>query len=89
MNCCRLCRVSGKVQGVFFRASTQQQARQFGVGGWVRNCDDGSVEVLVCGNQTQVDALCDWLWKGPRSAVVADVVCRPQAWQPLDEFEVR
>ncbi len=76
MTVCRKCRVAGRVQGVFFRASTQQRAQQLALTGYARNMDDGSVEVLVCGDSAQVEQLCRWLWQGPQAAEVAHVECR-------------
>jgi acylphosphatase len=70
---CRRCLVSGRVQGVWFRASTVQRARGLGVTGYARNLADGRVEVLACGEPSAVDALCTWLWEGPPAARVADV----------------
>jgi acylphosphatase len=69
---CR-CRVSGRVQGVFYRASTRAQAQVLGVTGYARNLPDGSVEVLACGERAAVEALCAWLWQGPPAAEVARV----------------
>lgn len=89
MNCCRRCRVSGRVQGVFYRASTQQQAERLGVSGWARNLPDGTVEVLACGREQDVEALCRWLWDGPRLAEVADVQCESVEYQGLSGFTTR
>ena len=75
MNKCKRCFVSGRVQGVFFRASTQEKARQLGVVGYARNLPDRRVEVLACGPGASVDALEDWLWQGPRHAEVTDLEC--------------
>ncbi|QKT02750.1 acylphosphatase [Ectothiorhodospiraceae bacterium 2226] len=69
------CRVRGRVQGVFYRASTERKAKELGVRGYVRNLDDGSVEVLACGVPAQVEALRSWLWQGPRAARVEGVDC--------------
>lgn len=62
--------VTGKVQGVFFRASTREQARALGLSGVARNRDDGSVEVIAVGDATAIDALADWLRRGPPLARV-------------------
>lgn len=70
---CRRYLVSGKVQGVFFRASTARQAEQLQLRGWARNLPDGRVEVLALGSLTAVEQLGDWLRKGPPRARV-DVV---------------
>lgn len=78
MTCVR-CVVSGRVQGVWYRASTQDRARELGVTGQAVNLPDGSVEVIACGEQAAVQALCDWLWQGPELAQVTGVDCAP--WQ--------
>jgi acylphosphatase len=70
---CRRCFVSGRVQGVWFRASTADQAVRLGVTGYACNLPDGRVEVLACGEEAAVGALCEWLWEGPRAARVRDV----------------
>ena len=69
----RRCRVSGHVQGVFYRASTKARAEALGVTGYARNLADGRVEVLACGPQDAVEALCRWLWQGSPASNVADV----------------
>jgi acylphosphatase len=69
----RRCRVSGRVQGVFYRASTRARAQSLGVTGHARNLPDGSVEVLACGPPAAVERLCGWLWQGPPAATVASV----------------
>jgi acylphosphatase len=66
------CLVSGRVQGVFYRASTQQKARALGVTGFARNLSDGRVEVLAVGELAGVEALVKWLWEGsPASHVIS------------------
>jgi acylphosphatase len=70
MNECRRFRVEGRVQGVWFRESTRQQAKRLGITGYARNCPDGSVEVLACGPADAVNALRDWLREGPQLARV-------------------
>ena len=62
--------VSGRVQGVYFRASTRQQAVQLNIRGYARNLSDGTVEVLAIGHAEAVAALEKWLWEGPPSARV-------------------
>ena len=66
-------RVRGRVQGVGFRYSCLRQARALGVTGRVRNCADGSVEIVVEGEASAVDALADWARRGPTVALVSDV----------------
>lgn len=72
MNAARF-RVRGKVQGVWFRASTREQAVALGLRGRAINLDDGSVEVLAAGAPEAIDALAAWLVQGPPLACVASV----------------
>jgi acylphosphatase len=65
--------VAGRVQGVFYRASTRQRAIELGVTGHARNLADGRVEVLACGCPTAVAALWDWLWQGSPASQVTVV----------------
>jgi len=69
----RRCWVSGRVQGVYFRASARQQAVRLGVNGYARNLPDGRVEVLMIGPTAATQALIAWLWQGPPSAAVTHV----------------
>ena len=69
----RRCYVSGRVQGVFYRASTSQRALELGCRGYARNLPDGRVEVLAVGDADAVRALIEWLWQGPPAAHVHDV----------------
>jgi acylphosphatase len=69
----RRCVVWGRVQGVFYRSSAQQRALGVGVHGHARNLPDGTVEVLVCGEEAAVLEFIRWLWTGPSAAKVADV----------------
>ena len=65
--------VSGKVQGVFYRASCQDVAVKYGLNGWVGNLSDGKVEVLAQGKKEDIEKLIEWCKKGPPSARVIDV----------------
>ena len=89
MTICKSCRVSGRVQGVFYRASTLEQAIKYNLTGYAKNLLDGDVEVLVCGEPQAVEALCDWLWQGPIHARVENVVCTEVEQIPLGEFTAR
>lgn len=66
-------RVTGRVQGVFFRDSTRDEARRRGLTGWVTNERDGSVSVEVQGSGEQVDEVVAWLRQGPPGAQVVNV----------------
>ncbi len=66
-------KIEGRVQGVYFRASTVAQARTLGVTGWVMNCPDGSVEVVAEGPRANIEGLIEWCRRGPTGARVSHV----------------
>lgn len=68
--------VRGRVQGVYFRASAQREARRLGVCGWVRNRSDGTVEIVAEGEESSVRELHVWAQKGPSAARVDRVETR-------------
>jgi len=72
---CKRCRVAGRVQGVSYRYATRQKALGLGVCGYARNLEDGSVDVLACGDTEAVNSLCQWLSVGPALARVTHVQC--------------
>lgn len=67
------CLVHGRVQGVWYRASTATQAEQLKLRGWAKNLADGRVEVVVAGSPAAVAEMCRWLWTGPSGAQVEGV----------------
>ncbi len=69
------CVVKGRVQGVFFRATTRREAIELGLHGCVSNLPDGSVEVVAWGDPEPLQALQKWLWQGPPAAQVNEVRC--------------
>jgi acylphosphatase len=71
--------IEGRVQGVFFRAATRDEARALGLQGWVRNLADGRVEALFEGDKTVVEIMLAWCRKGPPYAYVDHVEID---WQP-------
>ena len=82
--------VSGKVQGVFYRAHTQAKARELGLTGWVRNLPDGRVEILAEGEEEKLKALKEWCHEGPPLAVVTDVEVVEEAYRgDLEDFQIR
>lgn len=85
---CLHCFVSGKVQGVWFRANTKQEADKLGLSGWVRNLEDGRVEVMVSGPRAKVDQLRAWLHQGPEQAKVTDVRVNEISFQEFEGFNV-
>ncbi len=78
--------VSGRVQGVFFRASAREQALGLGLAGHAKNVDGGRVEVLASGNGEALDTLEQWLWQGPPAAKVQQVFRENLAEQDLFGF---
>ena len=91
MDKCVICWVYGQLQGVGFRYFTQQEAVRLNLRGYAKNLDDGSVEVLACGNDEQVEKLLVWLKAGgPRSARVDKVLAEPhQPEQAWSNFSIR
>jgi acylphosphatase len=82
-------RVRGQVQGVGFRAFSEKAAHALGIRGWVRNDDDGSVEVYAIGTPEQLSELAGLLWKGPRWAEVRGVDESEAALEEHSGFYVR
>ena len=74
---CKRCIVSGRVQGVWYRASTQRKADELRVTGYARNLPDGRVEVLACGDAVAVTQLMAWLWVGSTASKVTAVEEQP------------
>jgi acylphosphatase len=86
---CKKFWISGRVQGVYFRASAREVARRLGLDGWIRNLPDGRVEALARGS---VDALATferWLAEGPEHAKVSGVASETSQEQPVSGFESR
>lgn len=81
--------VKGKVQGVYFRASTQEYARNLGLKGWVKNQPDGSVQICAEGPEDALDTLVEWCGTGPPSAEVENVESKEGALKHFNHFEVR
>lgn len=85
---CRQVFVSGRVQGVGFRYYTQEQARELGVTGWVRNLEDGRVEVWIEGDEARVAKMVAWLEHGPSHARVTNTVVHEREAREHTTFEV-
>jgi len=81
--------VSGRVQGVFYRASTRDTAREEGVDGWVRNRSDGRVEAVFEGPKQAVDNMLEWCETGSRAADVENIEVTTEQPQGEDGFEIR
>lgn len=82
--------ISGRVQGVFFRANTKRMADSLGVKGWVRNLMDGRVEAIFEGGEENVKRLIEWCWKGPPAARVDNVEVKWEEYKgEFSDFRVR
>ena len=82
--------ISGKVQGVWFRASTQQKAETLGITGWVRNTREGNVEAVFEGTEDAVQQMVAWCHHGPPLSKVTHVVVQDEpASSTFDTFMVR
>lgn len=82
-------RVSGRVQGVWYRESCRRQAQAMGVAGWVRNNPDGTVEAAVEGESSSVAHVLEWMRSGPPRAVVTDVKTQQEPPKGEHGFTVR
>ncbi len=83
-------KITGRVQGVYFRASACQEAQKLGLTGWVMNCHDGSVELVAEGSSEQIDQFIVWCRRGPSGARVLEVNIRwEQAEKGFYSFSIR
>lgn len=81
--------VSGRVQGVAYRANTRDTAREIGVGGWVQNLNDGRVEAVFEGKEGDVERMVEWCHDGSPAAAVESVDVEYGDPEGLSGFEVR
>ncbi|MBL4822294.1 MAG: acylphosphatase [Colwellia sp.] len=88
MNVSYIAHVSGRVQGVYFRVSSQQKAIDYGLSGYARNLADGDVEVFLSGEQENVDKMLAWLKHGPEKAQVTDMKQKKVDWQEHSFFSI-
>ena len=82
-------RVTGRVQGVFFRAWAQGQARALGISGWIRNCPDGSVEAHLDGEEDCVARMVQRMSRGPANAQIDEISVEDAAPENVGRFELR
>ncbi len=82
-------RVTGRVQGVFFRAWTRDEAAAIGLTGWVRNCSDAAVEAHIEGDEDGVDELIDLMREGPPDAEISDINVETADPEGHRGFEIR
>lgn len=81
-------KVEGEVQGVFFRQSTLERAKELGIKGTVKNCDDDSVEIIATGSKEQLDKLVAWCRQGPPKATVINVTTQELSLQQFYNFSI-
>jgi len=82
-------KIKGTVQGVFFRQSTVEKARELDITGWVRNCEDGSVEIEAEGDENLLRVFVQWCHRGPRNAVVKDADVKNIEPKNVVTFEIK
>jgi acylphosphatase len=80
--------IHGKVQGVFYRASAREKAEALGITGWVKNTDEGAVEMIATGSQHQLDEFISWCRKGPSKAVVTKIAVHDLQEQSFNRFSI-
>ncbi len=85
---CKLYTVSGRVQGVWFRAGTQKAANQLGITGWAKNLPNRKVQVLACGESAQIEKFIAWLHKGPLLAKITKITEEDIPVQNFSTFEI-
>ena len=83
-------KIHGRVQGVFFRANTQQQAQKLGVKGWVKNNKDGTVSAVFEGEDAAVDQIVNWCKQGPKADLVDNVEVSEELFTgAFEKFEIQ
>lgn len=88
MNVSYIARISGRVQGVYFRASSQQQAIEYKLSGYAKNLEGGEVEVLLCGEENNIKKMLHWLAIGPEMAEVKTIKHKEIPWQDHRFFSI-
>lgn len=80
--------ISGKVQGVFYRASAKEIAERLNILGWVKNTAEGEVEIMACGSQENVNQFIEWCKKGPAGAIVTHIKISESDEKCPNEFKI-
>lgn len=80
--------ISGKVQGVFFRATAKKIAVNLNITGWIKNTEDKKVEALLSGESTSLKEFIEWCKKGPDKAVVQEVSIQKADYQTFSNFQI-
>lgn len=83
-------KISGKVQGVFYRAEACEEARKLGLKGWIRNTEDGEVEAIAQGEEERLKHFITWCWDGPDQAHVKNVEIEwRDRFEDFPDFSIR
>jgi acylphosphatase len=83
-------KVTGRVQGVYYRSTAREVAIELGLTGWVRNVPDGSVEIVAEGEKEKIEEFIKWCWKGPPLAIVKNLEVKWEEYKnEFKSFEVR
>jgi len=80
--------ITGKVQGVFFRANAKEMATKYEIKGWIKNTNDGKVEAMVYGQENKVKDFLEWCKTGPEKAEVDNVIVHELPEIKFNNFEV-
>jgi acylphosphatase len=80
--------IKGKVQGVFYRATARDVANKLGLTGWVKNREDGNVEIMATGGTEELREFHDWCRKGPSKSIVTEVEASSEKEQAFDSFRI-
>ncbi len=81
--------ISGRVQGVGYRAHTRKTAVRLGLKGWVRNLSDGRVEAVFEGDRAPIEQMLQWCHQGPPFAAVKQVQVSPETPEGLESFQIQ
>jgi acylphosphatase len=80
--------ITGKVQGVFYRATAKKISHKLNITGWIKNTKDSNVEAIATGNQDQLQEFIKWCEQGPESAKVINVVVTQEEDMHFNDFEI-
>lgn len=80
--------ITGKVQGVFFRAKAKTEAEKYGIKGWIKNTHDKKVEALITGEPDGLELFVEWCRRGPEKAKVEEVLVSKHPEKEFDDFEI-
>jgi acylphosphatase len=81
-------RIKGRVQGVFYRATAKEMADKFGIKGWIKNTGNNDVEATVTGSDEAIEKFIEWCRKGPKKAIVDEVIIASQEETSFKDFSV-